>query len=932
MKRSITHVCLTFVFLLNFVPFIHAQTNTWVRKNDIGQSNYNVLLPRFQAISFTINGKVYIGCGMDLTYDYFNDMWEYDPATGAWTQIASAPQAVGGAVAFTIDSLGYMGTGYNYLRSSSTYLYYNNFYAYSPATNTWTQKANFPGTQRGNAVGFTIGHKGYIGTGGQSNYSNSGAPVYRDFYEYNPASDTWTEKDSLGGSARQCAVGFSSNGKGYIGTGVTDLNTGAGMSDLWEYDTTANTWTQKAAFSGGARFNATAMATGSAAYLSSGGTNTNTYTDLWKYDPIANSWSQKANFPGYERQMAIGFCLGDSCYMGLGFGSALGQGGGNADGTYNDLWRYDTLSNSWSNLVPNGKATYEPMSFSLGSSGYVLTSDSFLNIHTQVLDLWRFDQNTGAWTQMANFPAGNLSYAASFGIGRYGYIVSGRPRASATLHYLRQVWQYDTLNNTWAQKADIPFTPRFLSLGITIADKGYICGGRDSIGDKNDFWEYTPATDTWVQKANCPDTVIGTAGFGIGNNGYVTAPVSYDYSNHFWQYNTQADIWTRKTDYPESGAACVGFSIGSHGYIGTGGSGYDDGSAATGDLYEYDTLANTWTQKASLPRARQDAFGFSIGDKGYIGGGLIYYGQGYAGDYLADLWEYTPDFCTAPGAPVNTTPTASLQICDSGSTTLTASGPGSLSWYTAATGGSELSGDSSLTTSVLHTTTTFYVQDSTCTSGSRTAVTVVVGGPTTSTTNISICSGESYTFNGHTYDSAGMYHIILVNSAGCDSTATLILAVNAKPVTSIASSGGGLLTTGAFVSYQWLYNDTAIPNATTQSYLATADGNYRVVVTNGRGCIDTSATYSLTGLGVSSVDLHEQMMVYPNPANDHIIVKYPTAASTIMTISDELGSTIYSAPFNNASAEIDIHTWQRGIYFVKLSSDGDVHTAKVVKW
>ena len=35
----------------------------------------------------------------------------------------------------------------------------------SIAQNTWTQKANFGGTERIGATGFSIGSKGYIGTG-----------------------------------------------------------------------------------------------------------------------------------------------------------------------------------------------------------------------------------------------------------------------------------------------------------------------------------------------------------------------------------------------------------------------------------------------------------------------------------------------------------------------------------------------------------------------------------------------------------------------------------------------------------------------------------------------------------------------------------------------------------------------------------------------
>ena len=44
------------------------------------------------------------------------------------------------------------------------------FWEYDPAANTWTQKADFGGTARYYAVGFSIGSKGYIGTGWDGSY------------------------------------------------------------------------------------------------------------------------------------------------------------------------------------------------------------------------------------------------------------------------------------------------------------------------------------------------------------------------------------------------------------------------------------------------------------------------------------------------------------------------------------------------------------------------------------------------------------------------------------------------------------------------------------------------------------------------------------------------------------------------------------------
>lgn len=72
----------------------------------------------------------------------------------------------------------------------------------------------------------------------------------KDFWEYDPATNAWTQKADFGGTPRFLATGFSISGKGYIGTG--DGTTGY-TKDFWEYDPMTNIWTQKADFGGTAR-------------------------------------------------------------------------------------------------------------------------------------------------------------------------------------------------------------------------------------------------------------------------------------------------------------------------------------------------------------------------------------------------------------------------------------------------------------------------------------------------------------------------------------------------------------------------------------------------------------------------------------------------------------------------------------------------------
>jgi hypothetical protein len=71
--------------------------------------------------------------------------------------------------------------------------------------------------------------KGYVGTG--AGYNGATA----DFWEYDPVTDTWTQKADFGGGIRRDAIGFSINGKGYLGTGTGVLEGRVGGDSAQKY-------------------------------------------------------------------------------------------------------------------------------------------------------------------------------------------------------------------------------------------------------------------------------------------------------------------------------------------------------------------------------------------------------------------------------------------------------------------------------------------------------------------------------------------------------------------------------------------------------------------------------------------------------------------------------------------------------------------------
>ena len=278
--------------------------------------------------------------------------------------------------------------------------YKQEFIIYVELSGVWTGKADFSGGIRSGAVGFSIGNKGYIGTGGD------GIRCYQDFWEYDPVLNSWTKKADFEGGKRCRAVGFSIGNKGYIGTGESEYGN---HQDFWEYDPVSNKWTKKADFGGEARYVAVGFSIGSKGYIGTGWNGNDDLQDFWEYDPDLDRWTERVKFPGEKRRLAVGFSIGDKGYLGTG-------------GDYFvDFWEYNPVRNNWTQKenIPNG-GTVSAVGFSIGNKGYIGTGYPWGR-----RDFWEYDPVSNIWIQKADYAGGGREASVGFSIGNKGYMGTG---------------------------------------------------------------------------------------------------------------------------------------------------------------------------------------------------------------------------------------------------------------------------------------------------------------------------------------------------------------------------------------------------------------------------------------------------------------------------------------------------------------------------
>ncbi len=200
------------------------------------------------------------------------------------------------------------------------------------------------------------------------------------------------------------------------------------------------------------------------------------------------------------------------------------------------------------------------------------------------------------------------------------------------------------------------------------------------------------------------------------------------------------------------------------------------------------------------------------------------------------------------------------------------------------------------------------------------------------TTNIVICSEElPYIWNGLTFTTAGSQSVTFISAVGCDSTITLNLTIDSVDV-SITQQSNILTANATPATYQWLdcnNENTPIYGATAQSYTATANGKYAVIVTQGL-CSDTSACIQIEGVGIALENL-QSINLYPNPVSNELIIEVKGNKELFnFEILNTIGQIVSKGSFEE-KITIQTSNFTSGFYLVKLENGNAFEFKKIIK-
>lgn len=201
------------------------------------------------------------------------------------------------------------------------------------------------------------------------------------------------------------------------------------------------------------------------------------------------------------------------------------------------------------------------------------------------------------------------------------------------------------------------------------------------------------------------------------------------------------------------------------------------------------------------------------------------------------------------------------------------------------------------------------------------------------TSSVSETACVSYTApDGQIYTTSGIKTAIIQSAQGCDSIITINLTIN--PVDISMTINDSVITANASgATYKWVdcnNNYLPVPGAINQSFTATVNGNYAVIVTQGL-CSDTSACVQINLTGIRSEQTKSAISIYPNPVSNELFIEMANNKETVtFQILNSMGQIVFKGTFAEKTV-VQTSSFAKGLYLIKLENNKIFEFRKFVK-
>jgi len=219
----------------------------------------------------------------------------------------------------------------------------------------------------------------------------------------------------------------------------------------------------------------------------------------------------------------------------------------------------------------------------------------------------------------------------------------------------------------------------------------------------------------------------------------------------------------------------------------------------------------------------------------------------------------------------------------------------------------------------------------------------ICSGDSSGAASISCVQGVSppYTINWNGQDPnaliAGTYTVTITDALGITTSTNYAIIQSNTIITTVTQIGNNLSATviggTPNYSYQWLFNGIVID--TNALFTLAQNGDYRVVVTDANGCIDTSTSINVNNIpsGINEF-MSKELIIYPNPFTNQTTIKFLNTSDKVIEISlyDPTGRSVKNLELIHKGNSIILkkRNLSKGLYLLIIKTNNYISKSKLV--